>query len=307
LHAPNPMDQALGLIGDGTAVVGLTFTARTQVRAADLPQTRIVLAGKGNAAVNNVVDGASAAGIMVFGGREFKIEGNTVRNTLSDGIHMTNGAYGGVVVRNVVRASQDDMIAVVSYGRERVAHDILIAHNDVAGNPWGRGITVVGGRDITVSDNMIRDVVAGAGVLIAREGVWNTNGSSNIVIERNLLEEIQTRGTVLGGRPRNGQGAIEIFSDGKGDRELAVSTLLIRDNEIRGALAEGVRMIGNVCQIELAANRFERIGGPFLRAADLTCSDAAVSCQGNRRDGSPASAPICGSFASGASGAAVRD
>jgi hypothetical protein len=307
LHASNPMNQALGLIGDGSAVIGLIFTARTQVRATDLPQTRIVLAGKGNAAVNNVVDGASAAGIMVFGGREFRIEGNTVRNTLADGIHITNGAYGGVVLRNVVRASQDDMIAVVSYGTGQAAHDILIAHNDVAGNPWGRGIAVVGGRDITVSDNVIRDVVSGAGVLIAREGVWNSNGSSNIVIERNLLEEIQTHGTVLGGRPRTGQGAIEVFSDGKGDRELAVRTLLIRDNEIHGALAEGVRMIGNVCQIELAENRFDRLGGPFLRAADLNCSDPAVSCQGNRRDGSPASAPMCGSFASGATGAAVRE
>jgi hypothetical protein len=307
LHASNPMDQALGLIGDGSAVVGLTFTARTLVRATDLPQTRIVLAGRGNLVVNNVIDGASAAGIMVFGGREFKIEGNTVRNTLADGIHITNGAYGGVVVHNVVRASQDDMIAVVSYGRGQAAHDILIAHNDLAGNPWGRGIAVVGGRDITVSDNMIRDVVAGAGVLIAREGFWNTNGSSNIVIERNLLEQIQTQGNVLGGRPRNRQGAIEVFSDGKGDPELAVRTLLIRENQIRGSLAEGIRMIGNVCQIELANNRFDAIGGPFLGVSDLSCSDSAVSCQGNRRDGVLTSAPICGSFASGASGTAIRE
>jgi hypothetical protein len=307
LHASNPLDQALGLIGDGSAVVGLTFTARTLVRATDLPQTRIVLAGRGNLVVNNIIDGASAAGIMVFGGREFKIEGNTVRNTLADGIHITNGAYGGVVAHNVVRASQDDMIAVVSYGRGQAVHDILIAHNDVAGNPWGRGIAVVGGRDVTVSDNMIRDVVAGAGVLIAREGFWNTKGSSNIVIERNLLEQIQTQGNVLGGRPRNRQGAIEVFSDGKGDAELAVRTLLIRENEIRGSLAEGVRMIGNVCQIELANNRFDGIGGPFLGVSDLSCSDSAVSCQGNRRDGALTSAPICGSFASGASGAAVRE
>jgi Pectate lyase superfamily protein len=307
LHASNPMDQALGLIGEGSAVIGLTFTANTNVRAADLPQTRIVLAGKGNVALNNIIDGASSAGIMVFGGRDFKVEGNTVRNTLADGIHITNGAYGGVVVGNVVRASQDDMIAVVSYGRGQAAHDILIAHNDVAGNPWGRGIAVVGGRDITVSDNTIRDVVAGAGVLIAREGFWNTNGTSNVLIERNLLERIQTQGNVLGGRPRTGQGAIEVYSDGKGDRELAVRTLLIRDNEIRGSLAEGVRIIGNVCQIELADNRFDGVGGPFLGVADLNCSDPVVSCQGNRRNGAPTSAPICGSFASGASGAAARE
>jgi polygalacturonase len=307
LHASNPMDQALGLVGDGSAVIGLTFTARTYVRASDLPQTRIVLAGKGNVAMDNVVDGASSTGIMVFGGRDFRIEGNTVRNTLADGIHITNGAYGGIVVRNVVRASQDDMIAVVSYGRGQPAHDILIAHNDVAGNPWGRGIAVVGGRDITVSDNTVRDVVAGAGVLIAREGFWNTNGSSNIVIERNLLGQIQTHGDVLAGQPRTGQGAIEVYSDGKGDRELAVRTLLIRDNEIRGSFAEGVRMIGNVCQVELTDNRFDGIGGSFLRVSDLTCSDAAVSCQGNRHDGAHTSALICGSFAAGATGATVRE
>jgi polygalacturonase len=307
LHAPNVMDQALGLIGDGSAVIGLTLTARSAVRATGLPQTRIVLAGRGNVALDNVIDGASAAGIMVFGGLEFKIAGNTVRNTLADGIHMTNGAHDGVVVRNLVRASQDDMIAVVSYGRGQAAHDILIAHNDVAGNPWGRGIAIVGGRDITVSDNTIRDVVAGAGVLVAREGVWNTDGSSNILIERNLLERIQTQGNVLEGRPRTRQGAIEVFSDGKGDRELAVRTLLIRDNEIRASLAEGVRIIGSACQVELADNRFERIGGAALGLSDVNCLEPAVSCRGNRLDGAPVAAPLCGSFVSGASGATVRE
>jgi parallel beta-helix repeat protein len=306
LHASNSMDQALGLIGDGSAVIGFTFTARTTVRASDLPQSRLLLLGKGNVALNNVIDGASSAGIMVFGASKFRIEGNTVRNTLADGIHLTNAASSGVVVSNVVRSSQDDMIAVVSYGRGQAAHDILIAHNDVAGNPWGRGIAVVGGRDITISDNTIRDVAEGAGVLIAREGVWNTNGSSNIVIEHNRLEAIQTQGDVLGGRPRTGQGAIEVFSDGNSDRELAVHTVLIHDNEVHGSLAAGVRMLGNVCEVEIADNRFDGIGGPFLAVSGPNCSDRAVSCQGNQRDGQPASAAACGSFASGASGAAPQ-
>jgi parallel beta-helix repeat protein len=308
LHAPNPMDQALGLVGQGSALLGLTLTAvPSRVRATDLPQTRIVIAGVGNAAVDNVIDGASAAGIMVFGGRDFRIEGNIVRNTLADGIHMTNGANGGVVLRNQVRESHDDMVAVVSYGKAKPAHNILIARNDLAGNPWGRGIAVVGGNDITVSDNLIRDVRAGAGVLIAREGVWNTNGSSNIVIERNLLEQIQTGGEVLAGLPRTGQGAIEIFSDGKSDRELAVRTVLIRENEIRVARGDGVRMIGSVCQIELVDNRFSGLGGAFLQASSASCLESVVSCRGNRRDGAPVSAPPCGSLVSGANGAAVRE
>jgi hypothetical protein len=230
-----------------------------------------------------------------------------VRNTLADAIHITNGAHTGVVVRNVVRASQDDMIAVVGYGKGQGPRNILIAHNDVAGNPWGRGIAIVGGRDITVRDNAIRDVISGAGVLVAREGVWNTDGSSNIVVERNLLERIQTHGEVLAGRPRTGQGAIEIFSDGKDDRELAVRTLLIRDNEIRGSLADGVRLIGNVCQIEFVDNRFYGIGAAVLRMSNISCLEATVSCRGNLYEGAPIWSPICYPFVSGASGAAVQE
>jgi polygalacturonase len=307
LHGPDPMNQALGLTGERSAVIGLTLTARSIVRATNLPQTRIVLAGRGMAAIDNVIDGGSAAGIMVYGGRDFWIEGNTVRNTLADAIHITGGAQAGVVVRNVVRASQDDMIAVVGYGKGHAPRNILIAHNDVAGNPWGRGIAIVGGRDITVRDNTIRDVIGGAGVLVAREAVWGTDGSSNVVIERNLLERIQTHGEVLAGRPRNGQGAIEIFSDGKGDRELAVHTLLIRDNEIRGAMAEGVRLIGNVCQIELVDNRFYEIGRAVLRTSDLSCAEATMSCRGNQHEGAPVSAPSCDTSVLSARGAAVQE
>jgi hypothetical protein len=307
LHGSDPMNQALGLTGARSAVIGLTLTARTIVRATKLPQMRLVLTGRGNAAIDNVIDGASAAGIMVYGGRDFWIEGNTVRNTLSDAIHITHGAQAGVVVRNVVRASQDDMIAVVGYGKGSAPRNILIAENDVAGNPWGRGIAIVGGRDITVRDNAIRDVISGAGLLIARERFWNTDGSSNVVIERNLLERIQTHGEVLAGRPRTGQGAIEVYSDGKGDRELAVHTLLVRDNEIRGSRAEGVRLIGNVCQIEFVDNRFYGIGRAVLRTADLSCPEATMSCRGNHYEGVPVSAPLCDSFASGARGAAVQE
>jgi parallel beta-helix repeat protein len=307
LHGSNPMNQALGLIGDGSALIGLKLTARFNVRATDLPQTRIVLAGKGNTVVENAVDGASAAGIMVYGGSDFRIEGNTVRNTLADGIHMTNGAHGGIVVRNVVRGSHDDMIAVVSYGKVAPVRDILIVNNDVAGNPWGRGIAIVGGRDITIRDNRIRDVRSGAGVLVAREGVWNTNGSSNIVIERNVLEQIQTQGEVLAGRPRTGQGAIEIYSDGKGDRDLAVHTILISDNEIRDASADAVRILGSVCNVEFVDNHFYGIGGAVLKATDVSCQEAKVSCRGNRHEGAPISGRICDSFASGALGATVRE
>ena len=68
------------------------------------------------------------------------------------------------MIKNTVRENGDDMIAVVSYMAsdgtaigsmtssmttlrdQRLNRNILITDNDVKGQYWGRGITVVGAR-----------------------------------------------------------------------------------------------------------------------------------------------------------------
>ena len=93
-----------------------------------------------------VVDTVSGAGILVFGGVNGSLTASIVRNTQSDGIHMTYGSHDVLVSGNTVNDTGDDMIAVVSYlGDRAVCRDITIVGNTARRQTWGRGISTVGG------------------------------------------------------------------------------------------------------------------------------------------------------------------
>ncbi len=330
LHGSNPDDQAIFIEGDRASALGLELTASQTERKEDLRHHRIVLLADGNEAIANTIEGGAAAGIFVFGARHFRVRDNVIRNTLADGIHVTGGSQSGIIAKNIVSGTGDDLIAVVSYREDHaLSSDVLITNNDVSGNPWGRGIAVVGGRDVTISDNVIRDVAVGAGIYIAREANYNTYGTSNIVVRNNVIEHIQTRGEVLGGRPRNKQGALEVFADSEGDPDLIVRGVLIQGNVIRDALVDGVRALGDVCDIEVIDNNFEALGGrpirtikrglstvvwhrwqhwPFVHTtAKDGCGHQRVSCNRNILDGVLVSTAECDSFEGNTTGASVRD
>ncbi|OXH88926.1 hypothetical protein CA831_15755, partial [Burkholderia multivorans] len=94
-----------------------------------------------------------------------------------DGIHVTNGSTDVRVQRNTVTGTGDDLIAVVSYQSDgRLSGNVLIDGNSVSGNPWGRGISVVGGRSVTISNNTVVGVEKAAGILVAQEDSWHTYG-----------------------------------------------------------------------------------------------------------------------------------
>jgi parallel beta-helix repeat protein len=307
LHGSNPNDQAVIIEGDRSSVVGFRLTAVQAGRKEGTNQHRIVLLGDGNQALANVIEGGAAAGIYISGARNFRVDGNTVRNTLADGIHATDGSRFGVIANNVVRSTGDDHIAVVSYRYQHLASDILITNNDVGDGPWGRGIAVVGGRNITISNNAIRNVAHAAGVYLAREANYNTYGTSNVVVQQNVIEHIQTHGEVLGGRRRTGHGAVEIYADDRGNPDLTVQEVLVQKNVVRDALADGVRINGGVCRVQVIDNKFEKLGGRAIRTIYNGCVPKRVSCRGNTLDGFLVSPRECGSFAENITGALVQD
>jgi Pectate lyase superfamily protein len=122
-------------------------------------------------------------GIQCFALKNAKISFNHVEGTLADGIHVANGpntdlgrqlwSENVIITNNTVKNAGDDKIAVVSYerpykpkhpsfspwrGAQLINRNIIIANNIVeGGNPnyRGRGITVLGGRDIVIDGNII--------------------------------------------------------------------------------------------------------------------------------------------------------
>jgi hypothetical protein len=114
------------------------------------------------------------------------------------------------ILNNVVRETGDDMIGVVSYTSSTrpispatvlsswntrvdsyLVRNVLIAGNQLGGQYWGRGISVVGGQRITISRNTIDNVPLAAGVFVAREAGYQTFGVENVLIESNLIRNVQ--------------------------------------------------------------------------------------------------------------------
>ncbi len=131
---------------------------------------------------NNILF-APGMGIEMIACKVVKVQFNHVENTLADGIHITNGTNADsgrsiwsenfIITNNTVVNTGDDHIACVSYqrplnptdpsyvawtGSQEINRNGVISNNIVRGANTKyrtRGITVLGGRDIVVANNVI--------------------------------------------------------------------------------------------------------------------------------------------------------
>ncbi|RQR33541.1 nitrous oxide reductase family maturation protein NosD [Burkholderia sp. Bp9142] len=261
LIATNPDDQTIEMRGIGTTLVGFRLAGTGTTRLTTPASTKVEVTGRGVQVLDNVIDGGAGAGVFVFGGSAVAIVGNEVLSTLADGIHMTHGSHDVLVQGNVVRGTGDDMIAVVSYRSEGVlTRNVLITGNSLEGNPWGRGITVVGGADVTISNNIVRNVQVSSGILVAQEDSNGTYGASDIRIENNVIADIQTATGRTDSRPLTKQAAIEI-STWSG----SVARVTVIGNRVSHARFDGIRLWGNVSGVRLTDNALSGIGGMPVR------------------------------------------
>jgi len=261
LMATSPYDQTIEMQGDGTTLVGFRLRGTGTRRLATRESTKVEVTGHDVQVLDNVIEGGASAGIFVFGGSVVAIVGNEVLSTLADGIHVTHGARDVLVQGNVVRDTGDDMIAVVSYrGDGMLSRNVLITRNSLEGNTWGRGITVVGGADVTISNNVVHDVQVSSGILVAQEDSFQTYGASGVRIENNVIANIQTATGRTDSRPLTQQAAIEV-STGSG----AVTQVAVIGNRVSQARFDGIRLWGNVSGVRLADNQLSGIGGMPVR------------------------------------------
>lgn len=148
------------------------------------------------------VVGARGAGIMVRRSHGGVIEGSTVTLTLADGIHLTGGSSEVEVRDNLATETGDDGIAVVSYESDgALTHDVTIAGNRVERGA-ARGISVVGGSDVLITDNEVVETEAG-GIYVAAEAEWQTYGVSDVEVSDNR---------VVGSPTRNQHASVLVYS-----------------------------------------------------------------------------------------------
>ncbi|BAX62048.1 right handed beta helix region family protein [Burkholderia stabilis] len=285
LIATNPGDQTIEMRGDGTTLVGFQIMGTGTTRLATPESTKVEVTGRNVQVLDNVIDGGASAGIFVFGGADVAIVGNTVLATLADGIHITHGAHNVLVEGNVVRGTGDDMIAVVSYQGDGVlSRNVLITGNSLEGNAWGRGITVVGGADVTIANNIVRNVQVSAGILVAQEDSFRTYGASGVLVENNEISDIQTATARADPRPLTQQAAIDV-STWSG----SVTRVAVVGNRVSRARFAGIRVWGNVSQYRIADNRLSTIGGMPVQVGG-----AGGGCAAGRPNAGGSNAGQCG-------------
>jgi hypothetical protein len=120
---------------------------------------------------------AHAAGMLLLDCDDFEFHEPFVELSWADGFHMTGGSRYGRVYRPSCMGTNDDGVAVVSYVAAdpgTICHDIDIVSPHVWYQRSGRGLTVVGGRNIRYFDIDIHGSQQ-AGVYFAVEGTYDTH------------------------------------------------------------------------------------------------------------------------------------
>ena len=373
LRATNPDDMAVMLAADGASIYNFTLTAVTVSRLYAPWHARIAVydeTERGTPLRDNVVQGnrvvnggepgtatansASTAGIYVEYADNFLVAGNEIKRSLADGIQVVRGARNGRVLFNTVRESGDDMIGLVSYiasgdwtlesaaseaanlerRRDReLVRNVVVAYNDVSGQYFGRGISVVGGADITISHNSISKTAEAAAILVAREASFLTWGVNNVLVEDNMLSQVQTltpaytpTGWDASGGV-TGHGGVEIHAfvleDELGYGNLAealkVQNIRVNRTSIMDTLDAGVRVGvgtgesasysatrqdgsvvtrtltgGTTGRIDLSDIAMSGIGGAPLQILANTTNSDNVYCEGLTLNGLATTSPACG-------------
>ena len=204
LLATDEERSSLTIAADDVVVQDVTLTIEDTSRRFDaFEQQRLYLDGHSGIVVRDVtVEGSAAAGIYVYGTTDFLLEGVQVSGTEADGVHITGGASDGRVLRPVVRDVGDDGVAVVSYAQDGGPSDDIRVESPVVDGTDARGVSVVGGTNITYTDITVSGTAA-AGVYVAAEGSFDTTSGEGVRIEGGTVTDANTDD---GHRPRRGAG-----------------------------------------------------------------------------------------------------
>jgi hypothetical protein len=193
LIATDEQHSAFHIAADGVVVSDLVFgVEQTTKRWEGLDQHKVTITQAKEVELHSIeITGSAAAGVYVgAGASKFLLDSVTVRNTRADGIHMTGGAHDGTVRNPNVIHSGDDGVAVVSYESDpAISRNITVYAPVVEDNSNGRGVSVVGGENITYHDVQIKGS-SSAGVYVGVEGdPYFTQSNKDILISGGQLQD----------------------------------------------------------------------------------------------------------------------
>ncbi|WP_232547780.1 right-handed parallel beta-helix repeat-containing protein [Propioniciclava soli] len=241
LVATDPERSSVQVRADGVTVSGVVFRTEAPRRLTDLPHMKLALLDVTDATVEHTtIEGSAAAGIYVGGTARFVIRDVSIANSRADGLYMTDGSRDGSVTGVAVTNSGDDGISVVTYRDQPLVENVTVTAASVDGQRWGRGMTVVGGRDIVFRDVTIRRS-AGAALYFASEGPPNdTRGTSHVVVDGAVIEQANQRADLP-------QGAVLVYAGNAGE---PVADVRVANVVVDAVGDHAGRVLGEICEAE---------------------------------------------------------
>ena len=114
---------------------------------------------------------------------------NRVKNSWADGYNSHNNTYGMIYTKNYLRSTGDDALAIFSSCERSItlARNIQITNNTVDCTYWATGITIWGGEDIDIANNMVRDTALHCGIALSSWG-YESPATNDVWIRNNRIE-----------------------------------------------------------------------------------------------------------------------
>ena|GEM_PF-2132564 len=251
--------EALILRGDGVSVSDIRMEGVGSSRLTTDESVQILVQNATNFTIERVhINGSSSAGIKVNRSSFGYIADNLIENTRADSIHMVLGSHDILVERNRTLYSGDDGISVVSYQGGGMVSNITIRNNETLYNKGGRGIAVLGGRDVLIQDNLVEGGTADrAGIYIAAEREWNTESVYNVRVTGNTIKDA--------GGLSVGHGAITLYNSQPG---AVIQDVIVDNNEIHNPRKMGILTLGSGEQ-EITLYNNKMYGGSYGLLVDL--------------------------------------
>lgn len=179
--------------------------------------------------------------------------GCRIRNTFADGINLCKASCNSLVEQCNFRGTGDDSVAMWSQTYPDVNN--TVRYNTISAPDLANGVAIYGGKDITICDNVISDIVTeGSGINISTNFAPADFGEK-IIVERNTLNRAGSLNDISGSRI----GAIW-FNTVKGYDNPA--EVIVRNNEILSSSYQGISFsgIGDVSNVLIENNRIQNSG-----------------------------------------------
>lgn len=274
LLATAEQTSALRIDAPGVTVKEMTVAMGTTTqRWSSEDQHKIFLAPHPGITISDVdIEGSAAAGLFSYGAQHFRFAHVHVSDTRADGIHMTNGTRYGTVHEPRITRSGDDGVAVVSYLQDPVpCHHITVRSPQVRTTTNGRGVSVVGGHDVSYHDVRI-DRSNAASVYVACEGGdFVTHDTQRVTVDGGTITNANTNSAV-------DHGAVLVYSGRAGG---AVQRVEVSDLVVSGTRPSASRQIGavadssddRIADIEFRHLRLAATPTPYQGNAPVTAID----------------------------------